>query len=196
VKGACAGPDDLQLSVFAVSLGLETQRELPVCKANRAKNNRLTIAWFLAPDQGYLHDCAGRTGQHDAARISLVFAHSQTRLQDSMRLGAAELHERRVIAGVRVFRIRGYNFVTANRRPIARLGAAPTARSRELLRLFGGDLVVEFPVLEHLGPETLVDDVSTVLKKLPVDVLRDRGTGLRGVNRDIHWRVLRNRHDR
>jgi hypothetical protein len=46
----------------------------------------------------------------------------------------------------------------------------------------GGDGVVEFSIVEHLGPEVGVDDVAEVFEELAVDIFGDGGVGVGGVD--------------
>jgi hypothetical protein len=53
------------------------------------------------------------------------------------------------------------------------------------------DRIEELAIDEHLRPDAVVDDVSAVLKKLAVDVLRDGSDGVRGVDGGVHNASLR-----
>ncbi len=52
------------------------------------------------------------------------------------------------------------------------------------------DRKIKLAVIQHLGPDIVVDDASDVLEKLAVDVFRDRSAGFGGVDRGMDWMGL------
>src|ERR1039458_2910629 len=77
--------------------------------------------------------------------------------------------------------IHRHEFVRTDRGPMAQRSAPPRRPGRRMR----GDRKIELAVVEHLGPNVVIDDSADMLKKLAVDVLRDRSAGLRRVNRRL-----------
>ena len=99
-----------------------------------------------------------------AAFVGLALDEAGSGLEDTARLRAGQLDQRRVVAHERLVRIHHDGFHRANGIPPPRAEATPAAGAEAarsalrsgVLRGFGLDGVLGLPVLEHLTPEPAV----------------------------------------
>src|ERR1700722_1614688 len=118
-----------------------------------------------------------------------------------MRLGRAETHSRRLVAGVGSFAVHRDDAVAADGRPPAlwdifkpgiSRGIADRGRRRGRNSRYR---VEELPIDKHLRPDTRINDISAVLKELPIYVLGHGLACLRNVDRGCNGRRLRQSRD-
>ena len=114
-----------------------------------------------------------------------------------MRLRPAEAHSRRLVASVGSFTVHRDDAVATDRRPPAlgdifkpwiSRGIADRGRRRGRDSCYP---VEELPIDKHLRPDARIDDISAVLKELPVYVLGNGPACLRNVDSGCNGRRLR-----
>src|ERR1700734_214369 len=113
-----------------------------------------------------------------------------------MRLGRAEAHSRRLVARVGSFLIHRHHAVAADGRPPALrdifepwISYCIADRGRRR-RGYSRYRIEELPIYKHLRPDARIDNISTVLKELPIDVLGDRCACLRNIDSGCNRRAL------
>ena len=78
--------------------------------------------------------------------------------------------ERIVIADVRPLPVHDHVLIGSHRLPLPTPSVRPPRRFRLLLRRHGAK---ELAIIQHLGPQTVVDQVAQMFDELPIDVLAD-----------------------
>ena len=151
------------------------------------------IGRALSPDQCYL-DLSGAAQRlrPDVAVVTQAGLHAEVALADARagidarrvvpdeRTGLDHRHRRRVADDLP--RRGAHDRIVAVESHLPREIAALDALVRRVLRR---DREIEFPVLQHLGPDAAVDATAEVLDELAVDVRIDRFTGLGGVDLNV-----------
>ena len=171
LERAAARRDDLEPGVLGRRAGLEGEGEGPVIAADGLDREGLAGVRAVAPDEADGDRRGARvSGQDDAPHVFLPFDEGQRLLGDPARARARERHARRVAAR------EGLDLVHLDQ-----AGLADRLPGRFAL----ADRPEEFAVLEHLGPDPLVDAAAQVLDELAVDVLGHRLPGLAAVDHDL-----------